>query len=118
MGSVRYGNKKGFTGPAFDSARHPLALNWVSPVVFSPSELALVELNGLVRTAGLLRVALQIYQQCVSAEHTPVCKGVITEVMFALDLVGRFAAQDVVRKVQNLLEGEVTAGTMIRALLT
>jgi hypothetical protein len=38
--------------------------------------------------------------------------------MFVLDLIGRFAAQDVVRKVQNLLEGEVTAGTVIRALLT
>ena len=28
--------------------------------------------------------------------------------MFALDLFGRFAAQDVVREVKNLLEGEMT----------
>ena len=58
------------------------------------------------------------YTSGVSAEHNPVRDRVITEVMFVLDLVGRFAAQDVVRKVQNLLEGEVTAGTMIHALLT
>jgi hypothetical protein len=106
--SVRHGNKKCFTGPAFDSAKHPLALNRVSPMVFSPNEFALVDLNGLVRTAGLLRAALQMYKQCLSAECIPFRKGVITEVVFALDLVGRFAAQDVVRKVQNLLEDEVT----------
>jgi hypothetical protein len=33
---------------------------------------------------------------------------VITEVMFLLDVVGRFAAQDVAREVQSLLEGKVT----------
>ena len=112
------GTRNVLPDPRSTPARHPLALNWVSRMVFSPTELALVDLNGLVRTAGLLRAALLIYQQCLSSEHTTVCKSVITEVMFALDLVGRFAAQDVVRKVQNLLEGVVTAGTMIRALLT
>jgi hypothetical protein len=39
---VRYGNKKCSIGPAFDSARHSLTLNRVSPMVFSPNELALV----------------------------------------------------------------------------
>jgi len=67
-----------------------------------------VDLNGLVRTADFLRAALQVYKQCLSAEHTPVRDRVISEVMFVLDLVGRFAAQDVVRMVQNLLVGEET----------
>jgi len=33
---------------------------------------------------------------------------VIVEMMFALDLFGRFAAQDVVREVKYLLEGSNT----------
>jgi len=76
-------------------------------MAFSPTELGLVDLNGLVTTADLLRAAVQVYQQCLSAEHTPIRDRVITEVIFVLDLVGRFAAKDV-RKVQNLLEREVT----------
>jgi len=64
-GFIRYGNKKCSTGPAFDSAKHPLALNRVSPVVFSPTELAPVDLNGLVRTPDLLRAAIQVYQRCL-----------------------------------------------------
>jgi hypothetical protein len=107
-GSVRYGNKKCSTEPAFHSSKHALTLNRVSPMVLSPTELALVDLNGLVRTADLHRTALQLYQQCLSAEHIPVRNSVITEVMLVLDLVGRFEALDVVRKVQNLLEGAVT----------
>ena len=106
--SVRNGNKKCSTGLALHTAKHPLVLYRVSPMVFTPTELALINLNGPVRTAELLRAALQVYQQCLPAEHSPVRDRVITEVMFALDLVGRFAAQDVVREVQNLLEGEIT----------
>jgi hypothetical protein len=107
-GSVRCGNKECSTGLAFNTAIHTLVLNRVSPAVFSPPELALVDLNGLVRTTDFLRAAFQLYQHCLSAEHTPVSDRVITEVMFVLDVVGRFAAQDVVREVQNLLEGEYT----------
>jgi hypothetical protein len=77
-------------------------------MVFSPTELALVDLNGLLRTTDLLRAAFQLYQHRFSAEHTPVLDCVIIEVMFVLVVVGRFAAQDVVREVQNLLEGEFT----------
>ena len=106
-GSIGYGNKKCTNGPAFDSAKHQLALKRVSAMVFSPTELTLVDLNGPVRTADLLRAALQVYQQCLSAGHIPVRDRVFTEVMFVLDVFGRFAAQDVVREVQNLLEGEV-----------
>jgi hypothetical protein len=47
--SVRYGNKKCPTGLAFHTAKHPLALNRVSLTVFSPTELAVVDLNSLVR---------------------------------------------------------------------
>ena len=60
-GSVRYWNKKCSTGPAFDFVKHPLPPNRVSLVVFSQTELALVDLNLLVRTTDLLRAALQIY---------------------------------------------------------
>jgi hypothetical protein len=77
-------------------------------MVFSPTQLGLFDLNGLVRTADFLRAALQLYQQYLSAVHTPIRDRVITELMFVLDLVGRFAAQVVVRKVKNLLQGEVT----------
>ena len=101
-------NKKSSTGFAFHTAKHPLALYRVSPVVFSPTELAFIVLNGIVRTADLLRAPFQVYQQRVSAEHPPVRDCVIREAMFALDLSGRFAAQDVVREVQYLLEGEMT----------
>ena len=104
-GSVRYGNKKCSTGLTFHTAKHPLALNRVSPIVFSSTELAL---DGLVRTTDLLRAALQVNQLCLLAEHTPVHDRVITEVMFVLDMVGRFTSQGVVREVQNHLEGEVT----------
>jgi hypothetical protein len=80
----------------------------VSPIVFSPTELAVVHFNGLVRTTDLLRADFHLYQHCLSAEHTPVSDRVITEVMFVLDVVGSFAAQDIVREVQNLLKGEFT----------
>jgi len=73
-------------------------------MVFSPTELALFDLNGLVRTANLLRAAFQVYQQCLSA----VRDHLMTGLMFALDLVDRFAAQDVAREVYNLLEVEIT----------
>jgi hypothetical protein len=82
-------------------------LNRVSLIVFSPTELAVVDLDGLVRTADLLRAAFEVNQHSLTAEHTPVGDRVITKVMFVLDVVGRFAAQDV-REVQNLLEGKVT----------
>ena len=107
-GSVRYRNKKCSTGLAFNTTKHPLALNSVSPMVFSPNKLALIDLNGVVRTTNLFRAALQVNQHSPSEEHTPVRDRVITEVMFVLGVVGRFAAQNVVREVQNLLEGEFT----------
>jgi hypothetical protein len=91
-GSVPYRNKKCSTGLAFNTAKHPLALYRVSLMVFSPTKLALIDINGIVWTADPLQAALHVYQQCFSAEHTPVNDRVISEVMFALDFVGRFAA--------------------------
>jgi hypothetical protein len=58
--SVRNGNKKRFPGLALNTAKHALPLNRVAPVVFVPTELSLVDFDGLVRTADLLRAALQI----------------------------------------------------------
>jgi len=107
-GSVRYRKKECSTGLAFNTTKRPLALNSVSPLVFSPNEPALIHLNGLVRTTDLLRAALQVNQHSPSEEHTPVRDHVITEVNFVLDVVGRFATQNVVREVQNLLKGEFT----------
>ena len=73
----------------------PTGLNRVPPI-FSPTDLVLVDFNSLVRTASLLRAAFQVNQHILSLEHTPVRDCVITEVMFVLNLDGRFAAQDVV----------------------
>jgi hypothetical protein len=56
-GSVRYWNKKSSARLTFDTAEHPLALNRVSPIVLWPTEHALVDFNGLVRTADLFRAA-------------------------------------------------------------
>ena len=81
--SVRYWNKECSARLTFDTAEHLLALNRVSPIVFSPTEHALVELNGLVRTADLFRAALHIHQHRLSAEHGPVRDSCGTEAMLA-----------------------------------
>jgi hypothetical protein len=57
----------------------------VSPTVFSPTEHALVDLDGLVRTADPFRAALRIHQHCLSAGHAPVCDRCGTEAMLLLD---------------------------------
>jgi hypothetical protein len=94
-GFVRYGNKECSTGFTFNTAKHPLSLNRVSPMIFTPTELALIDFDGLVRTANLFRAALQEYQHSLSAKHTPVGNRVGTEVMFMLNVVDRIPAQDV-----------------------
>jgi hypothetical protein len=48
--SVLYGKKKCFAGLSFDTAKHPLTLNRVSRMILSPTELALVNFDSLVRT--------------------------------------------------------------------
>jgi hypothetical protein len=68
--SVRYRNKKCSTKLTFNPAKHPLVLNRESPMVFSPTELALIDLNGLVRTTDLLRSTFQEHHHCLSTEQT------------------------------------------------
>jgi len=53
-GSVRNGNEKRSPGLALNTAKHPLPLNRMAPAVFTLTELAFVDLYGLVRTADLL----------------------------------------------------------------
>jgi len=48
------------------------------------------------------------HQHGFPAEHAPVCDGMWTHAIFALDLGGSFAAHGVVCNEQNLLEDEIT----------
>jgi len=70
--SVRNGNKKRFTRLTLNAAKHPLPLNKMAPVIFAPTELALIDLNSLVRTADLLGAALHAHEHGLSAELAPV----------------------------------------------
>ena len=97
-GSVLYGNKKCFAGLSFNTAKHPLTLNMVIPMILSPNELALVNFDGLIRTTNLNRAALQVYQHDFPAEHAPVSECMRTETIFTLDMLRLFAADDVVRE--------------------
>jgi hypothetical protein len=68
-GSVRNGNEKCFTALALNTAKHALPLTRVAPIIFAPIELSFVYLDGLVRSADLLRAALHIHQHRLSAEQ-------------------------------------------------
>jgi len=107
-GSVRYGNKKCSAGPSFDTAKHPMTLNRVPSIVFSPTDLALVNFDDLIRTADILRAALQELEHGFPSERAPVSDRMVTQVKFVFDLVGRVAAQDVVRNRNNFQECAVT----------
>jgi hypothetical protein len=106
-GSVRNGNEKRSPGLALNTAKHPLPLNTVAPAVFALTELALVDLYGLARTADLLRTALHVQEHGLSAELAPVRERISTEAMLSFDKVGRFVEYDVVCEKQSLLESEV-----------
>jgi hypothetical protein len=107
-GYVRNGNWKRFTRMALNTTKHPLLLNRVAPMIFTPTELALFDFESLVGTADPLRAAMQVLQHGWSAELAPVSYGSGNEAMFALDKVGRYAAQDVACEEHNFLESEVT----------
>ena len=96
-GSVLDGNKKCLSGLSLYTAKHPMTLNRVSPMIFSPTELALVNFDGFIRTTDFNGAALQVHQHNFPAEHAPVCECMRTEAIFALDLVRLFAADDAVR---------------------
>jgi len=102
-GCVRNGNEKRFTGLALNTAKHPLPFNRMAPMIFAPTELAFVDLDGLARTADLLRAALHVHQHRLSAEQAPCRDCIGTEAMLFVYNVGRYAAYDVVCKVHNLL---------------
>ena len=72
MASVLNGHKKASTSPAFDSTEYPLTLNTMSAMIFSFPELALINLDGLMRTADLLRVVLQVDGHSLSDKLSPV----------------------------------------------
>jgi len=57
-GSVRYRNKECFAGFSFHTTEHPLPLYGVSPMVFAPTEHALINFDGLVRTTNFNGAAL------------------------------------------------------------
>ena len=98
-GPVWNGNEKRFTGLALNNAKHPLPLNRVAPMTFTPTELAFVDLDGLVRTADLLRTALHVHQHRLSSELAPCRDCIGTEAILFVYNVGRYAAHDVVCKV-------------------
>jgi hypothetical protein len=79
----------------------------VAFIIFAPTELALVDLDSLVRTADHLTAALHVHQHGLSAELAPFRVRVWTEAMLLLDKAGRDAAHDVCEN-HNLLEIEVT----------
>ena len=83
--SVRNEKKKCSTSLACYTAKNPLTLYDVSPMVFLSTELVFVYLNGLVGTAELLAAALQVYEHSLPAEHSPFGDLVTTEVMFTFD---------------------------------
>jgi len=72
------------------------------------SELALVDLDCLLRTADLFRAALHVHEHGLSAELVPVRDGSSTEAMLSFDKAGRFTAHDVKCEKQNLLESEIS----------
>ena len=96
-GSVWYGNKKCSAGPSFDTAKHPLTLNRVTPMIFSPTELALINFDGFVRTTDLNRAALHEEKHNFPTEHAPISNCMCTVAMFMLNSESMFAAQDAIR---------------------
>jgi len=57
-GSVRYGNKECFAGLPFNTTKHPPTFNRVFPMLLPPTELAVINLDCLVRTANFDGTAL------------------------------------------------------------
>jgi len=70
--SVQNRNKKCFTGLVLNTAKHPLPLNRVAPMIFGPTELAHLDFDGLLKLADPLRAATEVHQHGPSAELTSV----------------------------------------------
>jgi len=65
-------------------------------MVLSPTELAFVNFDDLVRTAEFFLAARHENQHGFPAEHAPISDGTWTEAIFFHDTVGRLAAHNAV----------------------
>jgi hypothetical protein len=77
-------------------------------VIFALTELALIDLDCLVRTANLLGAAPHVHEHGPPAELAPVRDRSWTEAILLFDEGGRFAAHDVILEKHYLLEREVS----------
>jgi hypothetical protein len=57
LGSVANGHEKRSPCTAFDPTEYPLTLNTISAMIFPFPELALINLDGLIRTADFLELS-------------------------------------------------------------
>jgi hypothetical protein len=57
IGSVANGHEKRSPSTAFDPTEYPLTLNTMSAMIFPFPELALINLDGLIRTADFLELS-------------------------------------------------------------
>jgi hypothetical protein len=96
-GSIHNGHEKRSPSVAFHSTEYPLALNTMSAMIFPFTELALINLNGLIKTADLLRAVVKVNEHSLSNKVPPISYGSGTEAIFMLDKNGRHAVNDVVR---------------------
>jgi hypothetical protein len=101
IGSARNGNEKRFTRLALNTTKHPLPLNRVNFMIFAPTELALVDLDFIDRTA------ISIYTNMVFLQNWPQSAIVFGLKLCSFWITGRDAAHYVCEN-HNLLEGEIT----------
>ena len=90
------------SGLAFNTNERPMPFHFVSHIVLAPTDIAVVDLDGLVRTADFLRAAQHILQHDHSTEFGPISVGCRKDLMFLLDSERRNALNDVVREDQNI----------------
>jgi hypothetical protein len=95
-GSIHNGHEKLSTSVAFHSTEYSLALNTMSVMIFSFTELALINLNGLIRTADLLRAVVQVDEHSLLDKVSPISDRSGAEAIFVLDMNRRQAVNDVV----------------------
>ena len=92
------GTRNFFSGLALITTEHPLSFYFVSPIVIAPTEIAVVDFDGLLRTETFLRAARHVVQHDLSTESGPFTDGCRTEQMLLLDCVRRIATKNFVRR--------------------
>jgi len=95
--SVLNGHEKRSTSTAFDSTEYPLTLYTMSAMIFPFPELALIDLDGLIRIADLLRVVLQVDGHSLLDKLSPVGDRSGTVAIFVYDTFRRHVVKDFVR---------------------